>query len=83
MVSQSRSEVEYEFVDELDEESDISNEDWANYLIKEKKSTLSKIREYVGLENQSSKNVGSLRNGSAFSYLDSKNGYIKFVINML
>ncbi len=68
---------EYEFVDELDEESDISNEDWANYPIKEKKSTLSKIREYVGLESSSNKNVGSLRNGSAFSYLDSKNGLYK------
>ena len=68
---------EYEFVDELDEDSEISNEDWANYLIKEKKSTLSKLKEFVGLESASEDNVGSVRDGSAFSYLDSKNGLYK------
>ncbi len=28
---------EYVFVDEIDEDSDIDNEDWANYLINEEK----------------------------------------------
>ena len=68
---------EYELVDELDEDPNIDPEEWANSLIKEKKSTLSKIKEYVGLVGASEDNVGSLRNGSAFSYLDSKNGLYK------
>ncbi len=68
---------EYELVDELDEDPNIDPEEWANSLIREKKSTLSKIKEYVGLVGSSEDNVGSLRNGSAFSYLDSKNGLYK------
>jgi len=68
---------EYEFVDELDEELGVDNEEWANSLIKEKKSTLSKIRDYVGLVKSTEDNVGSVRDGSAFSYLDSKNGLYK------
>ena len=40
---------EYELVDEIDEDPNIDPEEWANSLIREKKSTLSKIREYVGL----------------------------------
>tara|TARA_R100000781_G_scaffold112274_1_gene79385 strand:+ start:642 stop:2531 length:1890 start_codon:yes stop_codon:yes gene_type:complete len=68
---------DYEFVDELDEDEEISNEDWANSLIKEKKSTLSKLKSFVGLESASEDNVGSVRDGSAFSYLDSKNDLYK------
>ena len=68
---------EYEFVDELDEDSEYSHKDWANYLVKEKKSTLDKIREVIGLKKPSEDNVGSVDNGSAFSQLDSKNGLYK------
>ena len=68
---------EYEFVDELDEDSEYSNIDWANYLVQEKKSTLDKIREVVGLKKSSEDNVGSVNDGSAFSQLDSKNGLYK------
>ena len=65
---------DYEFVAELDEDSDISNEDWANYLIKEKpQTTLQKIRELVGLKEY----VPSKRKGSSYSDLDSKNGLYK------
>ena len=35
--SAHKMEEEYEFVDELDQDEEISNEDWANSLIKEKK----------------------------------------------
>tara|TARA_R100001463_G_scaffold3730_9_gene14873 strand:+ start:1103 stop:2992 length:1890 start_codon:yes stop_codon:yes gene_type:complete len=56
---------------------DISAEDYANYLMPEKKSTLSKIKEAVGLKQATKDNVGSVRDGSAFSYLDSKNGRYK------
>jgi hypothetical protein len=68
---------EYIFVDELDEDDNVNNEDWANYLIKEKKSTLSKIRDILGLKSATEDNVGSLKDGSAFSSLDSKNGLYK------
>ena len=68
---------EYEYVAEIDEDSEVSNEDFANYLIKEKKSTLSKIKNLVGLTSATEDNVGSVRDGSAFSYLDSKNGLYK------
>ena len=68
---------DYVLVDELDEESEYSNEDWANYLIKEKKSTLSKIKDILGLKTATEDNVGSVRDGSAFSQLDSKNGLYK------
>ena len=61
-------------VDELDEESEYSNEDWAGYLIKEKpETTLSKIKRIIGLKD----NVTSKNNGSAYSDLDSKNGLYK------
>ena len=69
-------EDEYEYVTVL-KEDDISAEDYANYLLPEKKSTLSKIRKLVGLKSASEDNVGSLRDGSAFSYLDAKNGKYK------
>jgi hypothetical protein len=70
-------------VDELYEEvavlkdEEISAEDYAEYLIQPKKSTLSKIKDFVGLKGASEDNVGSTRDGSAFSYLDSKNGLYK------
>ena len=64
---------EYVFVDEIDQESDIDNEDWANYLIKEKKSTLSKVKGLLGLKDE----ITSKKKGSSFSYLDSKNGLYK------
>ena len=64
---------EYVFVDEIDQESDIDNEDWANYLINEKKSTLSKVKGLLGLKDE----IDSKKNGSSFSYLDSKNGLYK------
>jgi len=64
---------EYVFVDEIDEDSDIDNEDWANYLINEKKSTLSKVKGLLGLKDE----VTSYKKGSSFSYLDSKNGLYK------
>ena len=64
---------EYVFVDEIDEDSDIDNEDWANYLINEKKSTLSKVKGLLGLKDE----ITSKKKGSSFSYLDSKNGLYK------
>ena len=67
----------YVYVDEVSEDEKINNEDWANYLIKEKKSTLNKIRDILGLKKASEKNVGSVDDGSAFSSLDSKNGLYK------
>ena len=63
----------YVFVDEINEEDDVDNEDWANYLIKEKKSTLSKVKGLLGLKDE----IDSKKNGSSFSYLDSKNGLYK------
>ena len=38
---------DYVFVDEIDAEHEIDNEDWANALIDEKKSTLSKIKGFI------------------------------------
>ena len=62
-------------VDELEEESNLSNEDWANYLIQEKpKSTLNKIKDILGLNQDY---VTSKNNGSAYSDIDSKNGLYK------
>jgi hypothetical protein len=55
----------------------ISAEDYADYLIKPKQSTLAKIKDFVGLKGATEDNVGSTRDGSAFSYLDSKNGLYK------
>ena len=63
---------QYEYVDEIDNDEDIDNEDWANYLITEKKSTLSKIKGLLGL-NQDYINT---RPNKA-SQLDSKNGLYK------
>jgi len=72
-----KMESKWVFVDELDENSEYSNEDWANYLIKEKKSTLNKIRDIIGLKQETETNVGSKNDGSAYSDLDSKNGLYK------
>lgn len=63
---------EYEYVDELDQDSEYSDEDWANYLIKEKKSTLSKVKDFVGLNEDY---IETRPNQS--SRLDSKNGLYK------
>ncbi len=65
---------EWEFVDELDEDTEYSNEDWANYLVEENKSTLSKIGDIVGLNQDY---VTSKNKGSDWSSLDSKNGIYK------
>ena len=62
-------------VDELEEESNLSNEDWANYLIQEKpKNTLSKIKDILGLNQDY---ITSKNKGSAYSDIDSKNGLYK------
>jgi len=63
----------YVFVDEIDNDEDIDNEDWANYLINEKKSTLSKIKGLLGLADE----IDSKKKGSSYSDLDSKNGLYK------
>lgn len=55
-------------VDVLDEGEDISDEDWANICINEKKSLLRKLAD----------EIYSKKNGSAFSYLDSKNYKIRY-----
>ena len=64
---------DYVLVDEIDNDEDIDNEDWANYLIKEKKSTLSKIKDLIGLSDE----IKSKKKGSSYSDLDSKNGLYK------
>ena len=64
---------DYVFVDEIDNDQDIDNEDWANYLITEKKSTLSKIKGLIGLKDE----IDSRRKGNVFSVLDSPNGLYK------
>ena len=64
---------DYVFVDEIDADDDIDNEDWANYLIDEKKSALSKIRGLLGLADE----VKSKNKGSSYSDLDSNNGLYK------
>ena len=65
---------EWVVVDELDEDSEYSNEDWAAFLINEKpQTTLSKVKELVGLKDF----VTSKAGGSAYSDLDSKNGLYK------
>lgn len=63
---------DYEYVDELDEDSKYSNEDWANYLINEKETTLSKIKGLLGLNQDYINN-----NPKESSLLDSKNGLYK------
>ena len=68
---------DYEFVAEMDENDKISSKDFADYLIEENPSTLSKIRKLIGLKEATEDNVGSIRDGSAFSYLDSTNGLYK------
>ena len=55
-------------VDELDESENISDEDWANICIKEKRSLFTKLKDEIYSRN----------NGSAFSYLDSKNYKIRY-----
>ena len=64
---------DYVFVDEIDAEDDVDNEDWANYLINEKKSTLSKLKGLIGLKDE----ITSKKNGNVFSVLDSPNGEYK------
>ena len=65
---------EWVVVDELEEDSEYSNEDWAAFLISEKEeTTLSKIKQLVGLKDF----VTSKADGSAYSDLDSKNGLYK------
>ena len=61
---------EYVFVDEIDEDSDDENEDWANYLITEKKGLLSKIKKFADV-------ISSKKKGNVFSVLDSPNGLYK------
>ena len=69
---------EWVLVDEVDADSPYSNEDWANYLIKEKpKSLLSRIRKAINLVGATDYNVGSKNNGNAYSVLDSPNGLYK------
>ena len=63
----------YSFVAEMDEDAPYSNEDWANYLINEKPTTLNKLKKAVGLKNY----VTSRGKGSEWSSLDSKNGLYK------
>ena len=57
---------EWELVDELEEDQDISNEDWANICISEKKSLFQQLKDEI-----TSKPDG-------FSYLDSKNYKIRY-----
>ena len=64
---------DYVYVDEIDADEDLSNEDWANYLIKETKTALSKVKGLLGLKDE----ITSKKKGSSFSYLDSKNGLYK------
>jgi hypothetical protein len=55
-------------VDELDLAEDVTDEEWATICIKEKKSLFTKLADVVTSKN----------NGSAFSYLDSKNYKIRY-----
>ena len=75
-ISGKTIEQEFEEIAVLKDDN-ISADDYINYLTPEKKSTLSKIKEFVGLESASEDNVGSVKDGSAFSYLDPKNGLYK------
>ena len=58
-------------------DDNVSAEDYIDYLTPAKKSTLSKIKDFIGLKGATEDNVGSTRDGSAFSYLDPKNGLYK------
>jgi len=64
---------DYVYVDQIDADEDTDNEDWANYLINEKKSSLSKIKGLLGLADE----IKSKNKGSSYSDLDSKNGLYK------
>tara|TARA_R110000803_G_scaffold5333_5_gene17621 strand:+ start:403 stop:2238 length:1836 start_codon:yes stop_codon:yes gene_type:complete len=55
-------------VDELDLTEDITDEEWATICIKEKKSFFTKLADAISSKND----------GSAFSYLDSKNYKIRY-----
>ena len=57
---------EWEFVDELEEGAEISNEDWANICIKEKKNLFQQLKDEI------------ISKPSGFSYLDSKNYKIRY-----
>ena len=75
-ISGKTIEEEFEEIAVLKDDN-ISADNYIDYLSPEKKSTLSKIKEFVGLESASEDNVGSVKDGSAFSYLDPKNGLYK------
>jgi hypothetical protein len=64
----SKMDDSWVLVDELELEEDISNEDWANICIQEKKSLFRKLAD----------EITSKDNGSAFSTLDSKNYKIRY-----
>jgi len=59
-------EKEWELVDEIKSNSEYSNEDWANYLIKEKKSLFRRFADEI------------TANPNGFSYLDSKNYKVRY-----
>jgi len=60
---------DWEEVDELDaDNTDLTDEEWAALCIKENKSLLTKLKDEIYSKN----------NGSAFSYLDSKNYKIRY-----
>jgi len=62
-------------VAEQETQAEYSDEDWANYLITEKpKNILSRIKGLINLVVATDYNVGSVKNGSEPSRLDSKNG---------
>jgi hypothetical protein len=57
---------DWELVDELDEGENISDEDWANICIKEKKNLFQQLKDEITAKP------------SGFSYLDSKNYKIRY-----
>jgi len=57
---------EWELVDEIKSNSEYSDEDWANYLIKEKKSLFRRFADEI------------TANPNGFSYLDSKNYKVRY-----
>ena len=59
-------EKEWELVDEIKSNSEYSDEDWANYLIKEKKSLFRRFADEI------------TANPNGFSYLDSKNYKVRY-----
>jgi len=64
----SKMDDSWVLVDELELDEDISDEDWANICIQEKKSLFRKLADEITSRND----------GSAFSYLDSKNYKIRY-----